>query len=123
MRTEKFELVLGTVPGYFHNNEFKSEKTFGMKLQEVQAGVFDDTGLYVSIVARPAKVSYHSVWGCPVGGEDVFLITGTRNPEFAQDKEAYRKTVELLVKRLMGVFHQSTATLEWQEVDLSYFKR
>lgn len=123
MKTERFEIIMGVVAGYFHNNE-KSEgdKSFGEKLQEVQESVFNDTGLYISCIWKPAKVSYHVAWGCPVGGEDVFQISGTRNPAFVQDKEVYRKVVELLTKKLMETFHQKTATLEWQETELNYLQ-
>ena len=124
MKTEKFEIILGVVPGYFHNNNHaEGEYSFGVKLQGVQAKVYDETGLYISVVVRPVKVSYHTDWGCPVGGEDVFQITGTRNPEFCEDGLVYRKVVELFSKRLMNEFSQSTVTLEWQEVDLTYLKK
>ena len=123
MKTEKFEIILGVVPGYFHNNESEGDKAFGEKLQEVQKGVYDETGLYISVVWRPAMVSYHTEWGCPNGGEKVYQITGTRNPEFCQDENVYHKVTELFAKRLMDKFRQSTVTLEWQEVDLIYLKR
>lgn len=123
MKTEKFEIILGVVPGYFHGNETKGDEAFGKKLQAIQASIFKDTGLYVGVVWRPAMVSYSTEWGCPLGGERVYQLSGTRNPEFAQDKEVYRKAVELLTKVLIDVFHQVTATLEWQEVDLTYFKK
>lgn len=123
MKTEKFEIILGVVPGYFHGNETKGDEAFGKKLQAIQASVYKDTGLYVSVVWRPAMVSYHTDWGCPVGGEKVYQITGTRNPEFYQDANVYRKVTELFAKVLVDVFHQTTVTLEWQEVDLTYFKK
>lgn len=123
MKTEKFEIILGVVPGYFHDNENEGDFSFGKKLQAIQASIFKDTGLYVGVVWRPAMVSYSTEWGCPLGGERVYQLSGTRNPEFAQDKEVYRKAVELLTKVLIDVFHQVTATLEWQEVDLTYFKK
>lgn len=121
MKTEKFEIILGVVPGYFHDNKSEDDNAFGEKLQEVQASIFKDTGLYVSVVWRPAMVSYHTDWGCPVGGEKVYQITGTRNPEFVQDAVVYHKVVELFTKRLMKEFSQTTVTLEWQNVDLTYF--
>ena len=123
--TEKFEIVMGVVAGYFHNNEAEGDQAFGEKLQEVQAGIFKDTGLYISVVWKPAMVSYSTDWGCPVGGEKVYQITGTRNPQFCEDKdrEVYQKAVELLCVRLMEAFHQTTATLEWQKVELSYYKQ
>ena len=123
MQTEKFEIILGVVPGYFHDNESESDEAFGEKLQDVQASVYKDTGSYISVVWRPAMVSYHIEWGCPNGGEKVYQITGTRNPEFAQDANVYRKVTELFAKRLMDEFCQSTLTLEWQEVDLTYLKK
>ena len=123
MQTERFEIILGVVPGYFHNNEAEGDKSFGKKLQDIQAGVFKDTGLYVGVVWKPAKVSYSVDWGCPVGCEDVYQLSGTRNPEFCQEKEVYRKVVELLTKILMEEFHQTTCTLEWQNVDLTYLKK
>ena len=123
-KTEKFEIILGVVLGYFHNNESsEDDKAFGEKLQEVQAGIFDDTGLYVSVVWRPAMVSYHEAWGCPKGGEKVYQITGTRNPAFVADANVYKKVVDLFAERLMDKFQQSTLTLEWQNVDLTYLKR
>ena len=121
-KTEKFEIVMGVVAGYFHNNEAEGDKSFGETLQALQSEVMAETGLYVSVVWKPAMVSYSTDWGCPVGGERVYSIQGTRNPEFAKDSEKYREAAELLCKRLMEEFHQSTATLEWQKTELSYLR-
>ena len=121
-KTEKFEIVMGVVAGYFHNNKTEGDKSFGEKLQQLQAEVMDSTGLYVGVVWRPAMVSYSTDWGCPVGGEKVYQLSGTRNPEFAEDSGKYREAVELLCTKLMECFRQSTATLEWQNVELSYYK-
>ena len=120
--TEKFEIVMGVVAGYFHNNEGDISISFGKKLQQLQAEVMSDTGLYVSAIWRPAMVSYSTDWGCPAGGEKVYKITGTRNPAFAQDAGKYREAVELLCTKLMETFHQSTATLEWQKTELNYLQ-
>lgn len=123
--TERFEIVMGVVAGYFHDNEAEGDQAFGEKLQQIQAEVMADTGIYVSAIWRPAMVSYSTDWGCPVGGEKVYSIQGTRNPQFYEDekKEVYREAVDLLCTKLMETFHQSTATLEWQNVKLSYYKQ
>ena len=122
IKTERFEIVMGVVSGYFHNNEAEGDKSFGETLQQLQAEVMAETGLYVSAIWKPAMVSYSTDWGCPAGGEKVYQITGTRNPAFAKDPEKYREAAELLCTKLMEFFHQSTATMEWQKTELSYLQ-
>ena len=119
-QTEEFELVMGVNAGYFHSNE--TSLNFESIYQEIAKDVFINSGIYISATIDKSKVIYSTDWGCPVGGEDIYIIKGTCNPAFAE-LEKYKKTVRVIAESLAERLSQSTFTLTWSKVDLNYFTK
>lgn len=123
LNTESFEIIMGVTAGYFHNNENENKEVeFRADYQKIAGEIFDECGIYVSAIITSGDVIYHQDWGCPVGGEKVFIIKGERNPLFMGDPERYRKIVEEITQRLMSKYEQTTCSLTWKEVTFSYFQ-
>ena len=123
LTTEGFEIIMGVTAGYFHNNENQNkELEFKSEYQRIAADIFSECGIYISAVITSGDVVYHTDWGCPVGGEKVFIIKGERNPLFMGDPERYKLIVEEITTRLMNKYKQSTCSLTWKEVSFSYFQ-
>jgi len=56
--------------------------------------------------------------GCPVGGEHVVQIRGTRNPEI--DKDLWKQAVLDVVAKVKDKLDQSTVAVEFFTVELFY---
>lgn len=119
-QTEEFELVMGVNAGYFHNNE--TSLSFESIYQEIAKEVFKNEGIYISAIIDKSKVIYSTDWGCPCGGEDIYIIKGTCNPAFAEI-EKYKKTVRVIAESLAERLSQSTFTLTWSKVNFTYFTK
>ena len=125
MKSESFEIVMGVTAGYFHNNESSDKEVeFRADYQRIAGEVFSECGVYISAVITSGDVVYHTDWGCPVGGEKIFVIRGERNPLFVEDKDKnkYKEAVEQITEKLMNKYQQSTCSLTWKEVTFSYFQ-
>lgn len=77
---ESFELILGYIPGYNHEqlekkNEFDDINRFNDLYYKVAEKVFKEDGVYVTAIINKVRVIYP---GCPEGGEKVYSIKGTR---------------------------------------------
>lgn len=112
-----FEITLGINKGYGHNNEHVTD--FEADYQAIATDIYKRTGVYVSAVIIPAKVVYNVDWGCPADGEDVYVIKGVNNPQFAEP-DKYKKAVTKLIEKLATAFEQSTITTTWATVDMVY---
>lgn len=124
MKSESFEIVMGVTTGYFHNNEDQiKEIEFRADYQKIAGDLFNESGIYISTIITSGDVVYHTDWGCPAGGEKVFIIKGERNPLFVEDAEKYKNIVEEITKRLMSKYEQTTCSLTWREVEFSYFQK
>ena len=75
---DTFEITIGINKGYGHNNE--STVDFEANYQIIATDIYNQTGVYVSGVITPAKVVYNVNWGCPMDGEDVYVIKDVKNP-------------------------------------------
>jgi len=120
-QTQEFELVIGVNEGYFHNNEININ--IYKLYQEVAEKIYKEEGTYISATITESKVIYSAAWGCPAGGEIVYSIKGTRNPQFVDDFEKYKKATEQIVKILGSELKQSTFMLSWKNLELNYFKK
>ena len=118
-KTIKFSVVVGVVAGYGHNNEVESDATeiVAKVWQKAAAEYFAATNIYVSGVVTPGKVVYHTDWGCPVGGEVVAVVSGSANPQFTEDLEAWKQAVIAVAKAVKTELKQSTISVEFQEVE------
>ncbi|UZW14960.1 hypothetical protein OSC52_03705 [Clostridium pasteurianum] len=123
MNTLKFEIITGINEGYKYNN--KSEKDLHkveILWQNVAKNLFTKTGIYISAVISKNKTVYNVDWGCPVGGEDTYRITGIANPEFVTDLEMWKDAVLEATKILKNELKQSTINCEFSKVEFYYFK-
>lgn len=114
---DAFEITLGINKGYGHNNECVTD--FEADYQAIATDIYKRTGAYVSAVITPAKVVYNVDWGCPDDGEDVYIIKGVNNPQFAEP-DKYKEAVTKLIEKLATAFEQSTVTTTWSTVDTIY---
>lgn len=114
---DAFEITIGINKGYDHNNE--SVIDFEEIYQIIATDIFLQTGVYISGVITPAKVVYNVDWGCPMDGEDVYIIKGVNNPQFTEP-DAYKDAVTKLIEKLATAFEQSTVTTTWSTVDMIY---
>lgn len=114
---DAFEITLGINKGYGHNNECVTD--FEADYQGIATDIYNQTGIYVSGVITPAKVVYNVDRGCPMDGEDVYVIKGVNNPQFAEP-DKYKEAVTKLIEKLATAFEQSTVTTTWSTVDMIY---
>jgi len=114
---DAFEITLGINKGYGHNNECVTD--FEADYQAIATAIYKQTGIYVSGVITPAKVVYNVNWGCPMDGEDVYVIKGVNNPQFTEP-DKYKDAVTKLIEKLATAFEQSTVTTTWSTVEFVY---
>ena len=114
---DAFEITIGINKGYGHNNEATID--FEAGYQAIATDIYNQTGIYVSGVITPAKVVYNVDWGCPADGEDIYIIKGVNNPQFAEP-DKYKEAVTKLIEKLATAFEQSTVTTTWSTVDMVY---
>lgn len=114
---DAFEITLGINKGYGHNNECITD--FEADYQAIATDIYKRTDVYVSAVIIPAKVVYNVDWGCPIDSEDVYVIKGVNNPQFAKP-DKYKEAVTKLIEKLATAFEQSTVTTTWSTVDMIY---
>jgi len=112
---DSFISVMGVNEGYFHNNEVPSSARICTDIQRIADEIHAETGKYVGVVVTPAKVVYKEEWGCPTGGEVVYVISGNGyfEAEPAEARGAWKDTVELFILRLKEHFKQTTVQIEW----------
>jgi hypothetical protein len=114
---DSFLSVIGINEGYFHNNDtmLTPHPDVYADIQLIADEIYAETGKYVGVVVTPAKVVYKEEWGCPKGGEDVYVLTGNSFFESRQDetREAWKGAVELFILRLKEHFKQTTVQIEW----------
>jgi hypothetical protein len=123
MKTLQFQLNVGTVPGYGHDNQSSHTiHTVSVLWQQVAQETMESTGVYVSGVVQEARTVYAKAWGCPHGGENTLVITGLYQiallgPDLlASWNESVKRVCREVARRL----DQTTAYLTFAEVDFEY---
>lgn len=124
MQTDEFLLTLGVNPGYNHANEATKPITLAVDAWAKAAEAeFAESGVYVSATAIPGgKSIYLPQWGCPVGGEDVVVLVGTRNPEFIKDGAAWKDAARRVATAAGKTLEQKVVYLTFTEVQFDYIK-
>lgn len=121
--TKTFKIVTGVTEGYFHtNNAQKNIKEISELWKSIALQTMEQTGLYISAVITPSKTVYNTEWGCPIGGEDTFTITGVANPEFTEDINKWIESVGICAEKMKKQLKQSTVTIEIYNTQLAYLK-
>lgn len=122
-QTESWRLTLGTIPGYDADGKQQglSESEFCRTYQLCAEEVYGETGVYISANVSPCRSLYRAEWGCPEGGEPVYMLYGTRNPLFCE-RDAFFVALRRLVQMLKAQLRQSTAYLEYWPTQFEYFR-
>lgn len=122
-QTEGFELVLGYIPGYNQEqleekNEFDDINRFNDLYYEIAQKVLEETKVFVTVFIYKARVLYP---GC--SGEKVYVIKGTRNPQYTKDKEKYKNAVNRIAEVIATYLKQTTYSIVWRNERYEYFKK
>ncbi|ABR54017.1 hypothetical protein Mevan_0104 [Methanococcus vannielii SB] len=117
----KYVISFGTVPGYGSNDGSVVAEKVAEDLKNILFKIQEKTEVYPSGVLSLGKAIYSTEWGCPIGGEDIFVYSGSHNPEFS-DIEKWQDAVLLLAKEIKSHFKQSTVTIDWIESKITYLK-
>lgn len=113
---DTFTCVIGVNEGYFHQNDVDTNyPTFYSEVQRIADEIYTETGKYVGFVVAPAKVVYKEEWGCPSGGEDVYVLSGNAffEANSEEEEEKWADVVELFILKLKTHFKQTTVQIEW----------
>lgn len=126
-RTDRFHLTIGVTPGYSHDNRAAAVQSFlnsvTTKWQKLMEEEKRTNKVFVSAVATASLAVYPTDQGCPSGGEHVVTFQGTRNPFYEPKSDAWKEGVLRIAAALQGQLEQSTAQVDFQEVELVYFPR
>ena len=122
---ESFQLVIGYISGYNREelerkNEFDSIERFNTLYYKIAQEIYDKSGVFVTALTYKSRVLYP---GAPVGGEKVYVIKGTRNPQYTEDKEGYKNAVNRIAEVLATYLKQTTYSIVWRNERYEYFKK
>ena len=121
---ESFELILGYIPGYEQEqlekkNEYEDLTKFNSLYYQIAEKIYREDDIFVTALISKSRVIYP---GCSQG-EKIYCIRGSRNPEFAEDKEEYRKAVHKIARILAILLQQTTYSITWTNCNYNYFKK
>ena len=124
-QTEGFELVLGYIPGYDEEelksqNQYDSIEKFNELYYQIAEKIYREEDVFVTAVISKSRVIYP---GAPVEGEKVYVIKGTRNPQYTEDKEGYKNAVNRIAEVLATYLKQTTYSIVWRNERYEYFKK
>lgn len=129
----KVSITVGIYKGYFARNSSSSDSqgepfdkrqlvrvssVWGM----IASKVCSETGVYVSSIISEARADYPEKYGCPTGGEKVYVITSSFNPEYGSSKEEWLTSVDKCIQYIKEELKQSTITAEYTGIYLQYLK-
>ena len=122
---ESFELILGYVPGYNQEelerkSEYDSIEKFNSLYYQIAEKTYREKDVFVTALINKSRVIYP---GAPVGGEKVYVIKGTRNPQYTEDKEEYKNAVNRIAEVLATYLKQTTYSIVWRNERYEYFKK
>ena len=122
-KTLAFKIVTGINEGYFHDNKItNSEYLLGKLWQDIALDCYNRTNIYVSAVITRSNTIYNTEWGCPIGGEHTYTITGVANPEYISNDnlDKWKAVVLAISKELKEKMKQSTMSIEFTKTKLVY---
>lgn len=123
--TEQFTATIGINEGYSHNNELSLEKAveaFINVWREAALNIEKELGIFVTVRLNTGRVVYQTEKGCPINGEDVLILQGTRNPYYNTDPNKWRHAVISAVEKIKSKFGQVTIQVIFQPIELTYMK-
>lgn len=115
MQTISFKSEIGVNEGYNVNDNGEVTQgitSIGALLQKAAEDVFKKTGIYVSTVVNgPNRTVYSQEWGCPVGGEVTYTISGDANPAFTPSLDEYKQAVLMVMNEMKEQLKQTTVSV------------
>lgn len=122
INTLSWRITLGVNAGY----ELEGQKELSMeelsaRIGKVADAIQERTGIYISCVLSPARTLYKAEWGCPIGGEISYTLSGSCNPAFS-DPDPFYTALKLYAQDLREEFSQSTLTLEVFPTHIDYLQ-
>lgn len=117
----KFEAVFGVNPGFGHGNENPDPVATmtNVWLEEMDT-VRQNSGLYISALVVPGRISYPREFGSPEGGEEVVEVSGYYNAKFHKHMELWQSAVRLIVARCKDRLEQETVALLFVPCEVEY---
>ena len=122
-QTDRFSLTLGVTPGYFHQNANASDSlaaSLAAVWQEVMEQVAAETDIYVPAIVTSSLAVYSQQHGYPEGGEQVVHFSGTRNPEYCKESDAWKDAVVAIATEMKTRLKQVTSQIDFDEVEMVY---
>lgn len=121
---ESFELILGYIPGYNQGelgsqHQYDDVEKFNELYYQIAEKIYRESDIFVTAIIDKSRAIYP---GC-YQGEKVYSIRGSRNPEFAENKEEYRKAVHKVARILADILQQTTYSITWTNCNYNYFKK
>jgi hypothetical protein len=121
--------TMGLFPGYGHDNapELRTERVellkdaWNREMDACRAA----TRFSVSCVMTDATVLYPRDGGCPEGGEDSIMLTGSSNPKFVRtdELEAFMDAVVEVVQAVQKTMEQTSCRIEFTPILRSIYSR
>ena len=124
-QTEGFEIVLGYIPGYDeeelkNQNQYDNIEKFNSLYSQIAEQIYKENDIFVTALINKSRVIYP---GAPVEGEKVYVIKGTRNPQYTEDKEGYKNAVNRIAEVLATYLKQTTYSVVWRNERYEYLKK
>jgi|AntRauTorcE11897_2_1112592.scaffolds.fasta_scaffold71457_1 hypothetical protein len=120
----KFEVVFGVNPGFNHDNEVTDPvAVMTMVWLEQMDLVRQNSGLYISALILPGRVSYPKEFGAPDGGEEVVEVSGYYNAQYHRYTELWQAAVRSTVSKCKDVLEQDTVALLFFPCQVEYMTR
>lgn len=115
------EATISTVSGYNHNNvSALSLEGFSSLLQQMQNDYYKSTKEYISWNVIPAKTIYSCEYGCPVGGECVFILQTSYTKKYDDriDIDTWKDIITNNIKYIKEKLNQCTVRVHFIEADV-----
>ncbi len=121
--------TMGLFPGYRHDNapDRRAERVALLKdawNREMDA-CRATTRFSISCVMTDAVVLYPANGGCPEGGEDSIVLSGSSNPRYVKpgELEAFMEAVERVVRAVQISMEQTSCRIEFTPIIRSIYSR
>lgn len=123
VKTLEFQLTVGVVPGYGHDNpagRVSPAQQVADEWQRISEDLFADYKVYPAGTVVPGRTLYPTEFGCPKGGETTVTVSGLANPHYVDNLDMWRFVVEKAADRLRKKLGQVTAYLSFRRVRFQY---
>lgn len=125
----RFYATLGLTPGYSPEGFVRDEAACQWNVHEIayqwNAAAHDSAESFG--VHPPSAVIHEAVAAYQIeadaASEPIVVLTGTLNPFWGDDREAWRATVLDVMQRLGDRYGQETVQVNFEDVEVTYYLR